>query len=81
MSDTFIGVTQPGAAAKGWVAVAGGVVATLITVLQTVTPFLPQNWTPVVVGVVALLTSVSVYFVPNAKPAAPGEYRNPWRKP
>lgn len=68
----------PKQAAKAWTAVAGAAIATLIQILQFVSPFLPGQWGWIVTGVVGVLTSVAVFFVPNA-PATSGQHAaTPW---
>lgn len=70
----------PAQAAKAWTAVGGAAIATLIQILQFVSPFLPGQWSWIVTGVVGVLTSIAVFFVPNAPAtpsvAAPGN--TPW---
>ncbi len=58
----------PAQAAKAWTAVAGAVILTLIQILQTVSPFLPGQWSWIVTGIIGILTSVAVFFVPNKPP-------------
>ena len=52
-------------AAKSWVALVGTSIATLIVILHNVAGFLPPDWTVVVTAIVGVLTSISVFFVPN----------------
>ena len=53
-------------AAKSWVALAGTSIATLIVILHNVSGFLPPAWSVAVTAIVGVLTSISVFFVPNA---------------
>jgi len=71
----------PAQAAKAWTAVGGAAIATLIQILQFVSPFLPGQWSWIVTGIVGILTSVAVFFVPNApvSPAATAA-STPWPK-
>ena len=55
----------PMTAHKGWTAGAGATITTLVTLLQTFSPFLPEDWTPAVTGILGFLTAIAVYFVPN----------------
>lgn len=73
--------TPPKQAAKAWTAVAGAVIATVIQILQFASPFLPGQWSWIVTGLVGVLTSVAVFFVPNAPvPPAAAAASTPWPK-
>ena len=51
--------------AKAWTAAVGAGILTLIQILQFVSPFLPGQWSWIATGVIGVLTSVAVFFVPN----------------
>lgn len=50
---------------KTWVAAIGGILVTIVPILQGVTNFLPQPWPAIVTGLLALFTVTGVYSVPN----------------
>lgn len=60
-------MTQPTSttAHKAWIAVIGGVLITLVPILQATANVLPQPWPAIVTGLIALLTVTGVYTVPN----------------
>ncbi len=77
-------------AAKAWLSLLGGLLTVTIPLLVQVSGSLPEPWPAVIGGVVAVLTALGVYRVPN-KPAVtttpptyvppgepPGGYPNPY---
>lgn len=55
----------PTTAHKTIVATIGGILITIVPILESVGDFLPQPWPAIITGLIALLTVVGVYKVPN----------------
>lgn len=56
---------QPTTAHKAIVATIGGILITVIPILESVGDFLPQPWPALITGLIALLTVLGVYKIPN----------------
>lgn len=81
-------------AAKAWLSLLGGLLTVVIPLLVQVSGSLPEPWPAVIGAVVAVLTALGVYRVPNKLPAntvlvpadpptytpvePPGGYPNPY---
>lgn len=57
--------TEPQTTHKAWIALIGGILATFVPILQSATNILPQPWPALITGLIALLTVLGVYKVPN----------------
>lgn len=73
--------------AKAWVSLAGALLTVAVPSVVSVSDSLPAPWPAVIAAVIAVLTALGVYKVPNA-PGAPkrqsnasdGKYDFPWPK-
>lgn len=57
--------TTPTKPTKAVVATIGGILVTVIPILESVSDFLPQPWPAIITGLIALLTVLGVYKVEN----------------
>lgn len=58
-------VPEPTTAHKAWIAALGGILVTVVPILQATTNVLPPQWAAIITGLIALATVTGVYRVPN----------------
>lgn len=70
IGDTPMTTPAPTTAHKAVVASIGGVLVTIVPILEAVGDFLPQPWPAIITGLIALLTVLGVYKVENKPKSA-----------